>query len=117
MDISLCQALIRLTEPARLQVRDGSGQRVCCVDGKVWITQEGDQRDVILNAGECFVLDRHGLAIIGALGAGDIVLPDARSGSATPKVTCAPVPARPSPPICPLSVPGITTPRTPSRRA
>ena len=74
MDISLEQALIRLTEPARMQVRNGSGHRVCCIDGRVWITQEGDRRDVILKAGECFVLDRRGLAIIGALGTGDIQL-------------------------------------------
>ena len=62
MDIDLRLALIRPTEPARVQVRNCSGHRVCCLDGKVWITQQGDRRDVILNAGECFVLDRRGLA-------------------------------------------------------
>ncbi len=68
MEINLDGARIRLAEPTRLQVRDGRGQQVCCCEGKVWITQESDARDVFLTAGECFVLDRGGLAIISPRG-------------------------------------------------
>jgi Protein of unknown function (DUF2917) len=39
---------------------------VSCVVGVVWITQSDDTRDVIVNAGESFVLDRPGLALVAA---------------------------------------------------
>ena len=83
MKITLDDARIRLVEPARMHVRDGSGQQVCCFDGNVWITQEGDARDVFLHAGECFTLDRGGLAIISALGATELQLRDTGSSGQT----------------------------------
>lgn len=45
-------------------LHDQLGQRVTCLDGKVWITQHRDERDVVLEAGQCFVLDRPGLALV-----------------------------------------------------
>lgn len=55
-----------LAVPARtsLQLVDHTGQRVSCLMGQVWVTQQDDRRDVILQAGECFVLDRPGLALV-----------------------------------------------------
>jgi len=50
-----------------LSLQDQIGQRVACLDGQVWITQQHDPRDVVLEAGQCFVLDRHGLALVFAL--------------------------------------------------
>lgn len=38
---------------------------MCCA-GTIWITQEGDPRDIFLAAGERFTLDRPGLALISA---------------------------------------------------
>ena len=35
--------------------------------GVVWITQEGDDRDVILHGGGRFVLDRPGTALVTAI--------------------------------------------------
>ena len=78
MEINLDGARIRLAEPARMQVRDGRGRQVCCFEGKVWITQERNARDVFLTAGECFILDRGGLAIISPLGTADLQLRDPR---------------------------------------
>lgn len=43
---------------------DQAGQRVTCLDGQVWITQHHDERDVVLEPGQCFVLDRPGLALV-----------------------------------------------------
>jgi hypothetical protein len=47
-----------------LDINDGEGLTVECLEGAVWITQSNDPRDVVLNAGESFVLDRPGLALV-----------------------------------------------------
>jgi len=41
--------------------------RVECVSGTLWITQDGDQRDIVLAPGESFAFDRPGDALISAL--------------------------------------------------
>lgn len=38
---------------------------MCCA-GTIWITQEGDPRDIFLAAGERFTFDRPSLALISA---------------------------------------------------
>ncbi len=43
------------------------GDRIECWSGCLWLTQDGDLRDVILEAGEGFVADRPGGAIVHAL--------------------------------------------------
>ena len=50
-----------------LLVRDGVGARVVCMSGVIWITQEGDLRDVVLRGGASFVLDRPGTALVTAI--------------------------------------------------
>jgi hypothetical protein len=47
-------------------IRDGKGLAVRCLAGSLWITQDGDSDDVVVKAGECFVLDRGGLALVSA---------------------------------------------------
>ncbi len=48
-------------------LRDQAGRRVDCLGGSVWITQDHDRRDIVLVAGEGFVLDRPGMAVVSAL--------------------------------------------------
>ena len=43
------------------------GQRVECLGGSLWITQDGDIRDVVVDAGQGFAFDRPGHALISAL--------------------------------------------------
>jgi hypothetical protein len=38
------------------------------VEGSVWITEENQQRDIVLDAGRCYRLRNAGLAIINSLG-------------------------------------------------
>jgi hypothetical protein len=49
-----------------LDIRDGQGLAVRCLAGALWITQDGDTDDIVLKAGQCFVLDRPGLALVSA---------------------------------------------------
>ena len=74
MDINLNHADIRLDVGQTLQVCDGVGTRIACHDGSVWITQESDLRDVLLDAGEVFTLDRAGMAVVQAMESASIGL-------------------------------------------
>jgi Protein of unknown function (DUF2917) len=49
-----------------LDIRDGQGLAVRCVGGALWITQDGDADDIVLEPGQCFTLDRPGLALVSA---------------------------------------------------
>jgi hypothetical protein len=45
-------------------VSDGEGFTITCLEGSVWITQSDDIRDIALDAGQAFVLDQPGLALV-----------------------------------------------------
>ena len=50
-----------------LNVRGGIGHVIACHSGSIWVTQEGDLRDIILGAGESFALERKGPVLVQAL--------------------------------------------------
>src|SRR5262245_56246219 len=58
---------LRLGAREVLNIRDGAGLAVKCLEGALWITQDGDLADVVLGEGQSFVLDRPGLALVSAL--------------------------------------------------
>jgi hypothetical protein len=49
-----------------LDIRGGQGLVVRCLAGALWITQAGDTDDIVVKAGQCFELDRPGLALVSA---------------------------------------------------
>ncbi len=55
---------VRLNTGELLDINDGEGFTVECLEGAVWITQSNDPRDIVLNAGQSFVLDKPGLALV-----------------------------------------------------
>lgn len=61
------QAAHELPKGRTLTLRKPLGQRVECLDGCVWITLDGDPRDVVLEAGQAFTADRNQPALIHAL--------------------------------------------------
>lgn len=54
----------RLRVGRSLKLRDGAGCAIMCCAGTLWITQEGDARDIFLTAGDSFTFDRPGVAVI-----------------------------------------------------
>ncbi len=75
---------IQPEHPHRL--RDGAGHRVTVLHGQAWITQDGDPRDRLLVAGDDFVLDRGGLAVVTALEEeAQVALTGPERASAAPK--------------------------------
>ena len=59
---------VALADGAHARMRDALGWRVTAAGGALWITQDGDLRDVVLEAGESFAFDRPA-ALVSALGA------------------------------------------------
>ncbi len=55
---------LRLNTGELLHVSEGEGFTVACLEGSVWITQSNDTRDVVLDAGQAFRLDKPGLALV-----------------------------------------------------
>jgi hypothetical protein len=50
-----------------LRITDSRGLVVRVAQGKIWLTEEGDRRDILVRAGESFRLERVGLALVYAL--------------------------------------------------
>jgi len=70
MDLSQIASGIDLAPGQALRLEDATGRRVTVLQGHVWITQDGDPRDVVLQAGEDFVIERPGLALVTPLDGG-----------------------------------------------
>ncbi|HXZ51209.1 MAG TPA: DUF2917 domain-containing protein [Burkholderiales bacterium] len=68
MRIELDADRLRLSGGQTLKLRDGTGGTICCSAGTVWVTEEHQPRDVVLEAGACHRLSQRGVALVQALG-------------------------------------------------
>jgi DUF2917 family protein len=68
MKIELKAGAVKLGPNQTLRVRDGAGSTVCAVEGSVWITEENQPRDIVLQQGGCYRLRHTGLALVNSLG-------------------------------------------------
>ena len=68
MRIELTQGAVQLAPNQTLKVVDGAGSTVCAVEGELWITEENQPRDIVLEPGNCYRLSNAGVAVIEALG-------------------------------------------------
>ena len=64
---------LALKDGGTLRVDDAEGMRLYVWQGTVWLTQEGDQRDLLLQARDSFQLDRAGTALISPLGRNAVI--------------------------------------------
>jgi hypothetical protein len=66
------------------RLNDERGSRVLCLSGTLWLTQEGERRDIVLEAGDEARIEHDGLSLLSALSdarfvlAQDSTLPDPR---------------------------------------
>jgi hypothetical protein len=67
MDNELRFPLTDLATGSMLRLPDAQGRVVVAFEGCVWITQEGDPSDVVLDGGQSFCVDRQGLTLVQAL--------------------------------------------------
>jgi hypothetical protein len=67
MDLSQIAASIPLYNGQPLRLENGYGRRITVLEGHIWVTQDGDPRDIVLGAGEDFRFDRHAAAVVSAL--------------------------------------------------
>ncbi len=68
MRLEMNQGAVKLAPNQTLRVVDGAGSTVCAVEGSVWITEENDARDIVLERGGCYQLRQPGVALVNSLG-------------------------------------------------
>jgi len=67
METSLHHSLMSLDTGEMLSIESGRGRCLVVFAGRVWITQEGDIGDHIVETGHSFTFDRYGVALVEAL--------------------------------------------------
>jgi hypothetical protein len=76
MSQALRHPLTDLRRGATLRIDDGQPHVIDVFEGLVWVTQDGDPRDVILEAGESFRFDGPGLTLVQAFDDARVLLTD-----------------------------------------
>ncbi len=79
MKIDLGPSSFNLPRDGVVCLREAAGARVVCLAGAVWLTQEGSDEDVILNAGERFRIANAGLTLITALRGSELCVIEPRT--------------------------------------
>lgn len=76
-----------LTRDQGVRIANALGTRIECRSGALWITLDNDPRDVLLDAGQWFVLDSPGDAIVQAiLGPAEVAVMQGCNDAAAPRV-------------------------------
>ena len=92
------QGEVQLRRGSLMRVAGGAGLRVYVWRGLLWITEEGDLEDHMVEAGGGFRLARPGTALVGALQASVLSLTSPRASRAAGQIALLrPGSARPEP--------------------
>ena len=70
-------ATIALRKGEIHRLHDGLGSRIESLSGSLWLTIDDDVRDILVNPGQGFSIDRDGAALISALDDARFVVLDA----------------------------------------
>jgi len=73
-DTRWTRTTVRLARDGLLGIGDGRGLRLRVAAGTVWLTQQGDGRDVVLREGDSFVIERPGRTVVQALDPAELAL-------------------------------------------
>jgi hypothetical protein len=60
-------AVQALSRGRTLRVAQPLGTEIYCVQGSLWITHDGDPKDIVIEAGRSYVADRHAPLVVCAL--------------------------------------------------
>jgi hypothetical protein len=74
MNIKLNRVNLRLEKNQVLPIREAYQVKVICQKGTLWITQDYDQRDIILERGQSFTMNRKSPALVSAMVPSVVVL-------------------------------------------
>ena len=74
-------ASISLRKGAIHRLPNGRGQRIESLSGSLWVTIDNDVRDILVDPGKGFSIDRDGDALISALDDSRFVVLDATGAS------------------------------------
>ena len=66
MKLELASGALQLSRGQTLKLQDAVGSTICARKGTVWITEENSRKDVVLEPGYCFRVNRPGLTIVQA---------------------------------------------------
>ncbi|HEY6967106.1 MAG TPA: DUF2917 domain-containing protein [Burkholderiales bacterium] len=93
MDGYLLNGTVGVPRGSLLRIQDGGGVLVYVREGELWLTQEGSNRDHVLQAGQWFRLDRGGATLAHAFRNSVISLSSRAPDAAAPRVTLLPAAA------------------------
>ena len=71
-DLTLASTALRKGEV--LHLRHALGQRIEALGGRLWLTMDGDLRDIVLDAGEGFTVDRNTDVLLSAISDAQLVV-------------------------------------------
>ncbi len=66
MKLEIASGALQLARGQTLKLRDSVGSTICAREGTVWVTTENSRKDVVLENGACFRIDRPGLTLVQA---------------------------------------------------
>ncbi len=66
MKLEITSGALQLARGQTLKLKDSVGSTICAREGTVWITEEDSRKDVVLEPGHCFRVDRPGLTLVQA---------------------------------------------------
>ena len=72
MDIDLYNSELCLTHNAPIRLLSARGVRIHCTAGVVWLTVAGEAGDILLMAGDSHLVRGRGLALLEAIGSGQV---------------------------------------------
>jgi Protein of unknown function (DUF2917) len=67
MILDMKRVVLELQYRGIVPVEDAVGTRIDCLRGRIWITEWGSTDDIVLEAGQSYVISRSGVALVQAL--------------------------------------------------
>ena len=74
MKLEIASGALRLARGQTLKLTDGVGSTICAREGTVWITEENSRKDIVLEPGYCFRVDKPGLTLVQAFADASVML-------------------------------------------